>query len=482
MLLSLILAVPPQLSAPGPVQAAAPALHAAAEHELALPQAVQLALQRNAVLLQGQALRPLERLDLRAAQRQQWPLLDVAASVQHTSVDAQPGRSAQVMPQVRWLLPTGAQLSYSRSYSQNHLPLGTSLGTSAPGTSTADSLTLRQPLFKGAGPHVAGAARQQAEWQDEIARLRQRALLGQTISEVLMRYRALQRAQRAQAIAQSGVARADELLRTYQALVDVGRLAASELLQAQADQADQALALAQAGLDETNARLALSALLGLDSTVRIHPSEPLTAPLHPVPDAAEVLALALARQPEHQQTLLALQQAERQRDVARNALQPDVALVLSRASNPTLRATGAWESARSSAVGLQWTVPLNDLSAQRAQALAEATLTRSQLAVQQSQLELSLAVQQRVQTLAVLQQQLALAGTRLALSRRKLALELEKLKAGRSTSFQVLSFQADLRQAELGELDVLTQCLNAAVLLDQLQGTTLQTWHVRLDD
>ena len=70
----------------------------------------------------------------------------------------------------------------------------------------------------------------------------------------------------------------------------------------------------------------------------------------------------------------------------------------------------------------------------------------------------------------------------LALSQRKLEIEQEKLTAGRSSNFQVLSFEGDLRYAQSTRLDAFLDYLEAQVVLDQVLGATLDSWNVALND
>ena len=66
------------------------------------------------------------------------------------------------------------------------------------------------------------------------------------------------------------------------------------------------------------------------------------------------------------------------------------------------------------------------------------------------------------------------------LSERKLDIEQEKLKAGRSTNFQLVSFQNDLLNAQNNELNAKIEYLNALTALDRILGTTLDTWEIEL--
>ncbi|MDE9484352.1 TolC family protein, partial [Xenorhabdus bovienii] len=69
-----------------------------------------------------------------------------------------------------------------------------------------------------------------------------------------------------------------------------------------------------------------------------------------------------------------------------------------------------------------------------------------------------------------------------SLSQKKLEIEQEKLQAGRSSNFQVLSFETDLRNAENARLNTLIQYLNAQAELDQILGTTLESWEITINE
>ena len=78
--------------------------------------------------------------------------------------------------------------------------------------------------------------------------------------------------------------------------------------------------------------------------------------------------------------------------------------------------------------------------------------------------------------------QYEIAGRARDLSRKKLEFEREKLQAGRSSNFQVLSFETDLRNAENARLNALIGYLNAQTELDQRLGMTLKSWDIALND
>lgn len=87
-----------------------------------------------------------------------------------------------------------------------------------------------------------------------------------------------------------------------------------------------------------------------------------------------------------------------------------------------------------------------------------------------------------VRDIEVSWRQLKLAERALELSKRKVNIEREKLGAGRSTNFQVLSYESDLRYAQSTHLDATLDYLDSQSALDHVVGSTLESWGVELND
>ena len=74
--------------------------------------------------------------------------------------------------------------------------------------------------------------------------------------------------------------------------------------------------------------------------------------------------------------------------------------------------------------------------------------------------------------------QLELSGKARELSLLKLNAEKEKLQVGRSSNFQILSFENDLRNAENARVNAEIAYLNALTDLDERMGKTLEVWSI----
>ena len=105
-------------------------------------------------------------------------------------------------------------------------------------------------------------------------------------------------------------------------------------------------------------------------------------------------------------------------------------------------------------------------------------LFRSSLSKQKEDIEIE--IQDALRSAEMKHRQIKLAVLSRSLSEKKVEIETEKLKAGRSTNFQLVSYQNDLKNAQKSELDAITDYLNALTDLDSALGITLDRLGVAL--
>lgn len=109
---------------------------------------------------------------------------------------------------------------------------------------------------------------------------------------------------------------------------------------------------------------------------------------------------------------------------------------------------------------------------------ARSNLFKAQNSLRQTNENLQIDVDNRLRDLHIKKEQVTLSREALRLSRLQLENEQEKLKYGRSSNFQVVSYQLDLANAENTLLTAEVDYLNSLVSLDQTLGTTLDTWRI----
>ncbi|BBP83048.1 hypothetical protein PHLH8_26900 [Pseudomonas sp. Pc102] len=127
-------------------------------------------------------------------------------------------------------------------------------------------------------------------------------------------------------------------------------------------------------------------------------------------------------------------------------------------------------------------IPIGDLTRRQGEVQARVNVEDQELQVADARQALERNVTDVVRDVGTRWRQLEIANRALELSRRKLDIERDKLNAGRSSNFQVLSFESDLRNAENARLNALIAYLEAQTQLDLALGMTLDRWDISLND
>ena len=200
---------------------------------------------------------------------------------------------------------------------------------------------------------------------------------------------------------------------------------------------------------------------------------------------AQALSAAQEQQPTYLTQLIAAEQAAINHTVARNEKLWDVSLVggATQVRDRYPGTTGhdttrSWEGY----AGIQVDIPIGDLSRRQAEVRARVAVENQDIRLADARQSLERDVGDAVRDLSTRWRQYEIAQRARDLSRRKLDIEREKLQAGRSSNFQVLSFESDLRNAESARLNALIAYLNTQAHLDQTLGTTLESWDIDLND
>ncbi|WP_329602998.1 TolC family protein [Pseudomonas putida] len=439
---------------------------------LQLDEAVALALRENRAIRSAHLKRVADRFDLRVARDRYAPQLLLKARYLRHRDQNDRQRDVQLVPAASLLTPFGTRLDLDWSY--DHIEIE----GQRPRQRDGANLTVVQPLLRGAGVDVATAPLRQAQLSEQLNRLALRETVGQTISQVILLYRALLRAQEQQKIADQALQRARRLVDVNRALIATGRMAAFDIVQTQAEVANQELARENSHRQLEESRLALAQTLAIDLStplLAVDEIEPRQVHL----DATRALARAKALQPAYLMQQLTGEQLAVDLLLAKDQQRWDLSLVAGAAQaheRPGLQAS--WRHY----VGLELAIPIGDLQARQAQVRTQVALQEHALGQAETDQQLQREIFNAVKDIQGRWRQLQIAGRALALSRRKLAIEQEKLSLGRSSNFEVLSFESDLRYAQHARLDAAIAYLNGQTSLDQLLGTTLGRWGVVLHD
>lgn len=443
--------------------------------DLTLSDAIYLGLRDNRAIRSAYLDRVAQKFDLRVAEDRFTPKLVLSGNYLSTRNQDDRYRQGNLTPTSTLLTPYGTRVSLGWTYQHTDANLA--------GLSHNDgaNFSVIQPLLRGAGKDIATAPVRLAQMTEQINRLNLKSTVSQTITQIITAYRDLLLAQEQLKIAQDSLARARQLVDVNQAMISAGRMAEFEIVQTEAEVASQELAHEEARNRVDIARLALLQLLALDLHAPIVATEALQAkPVEVQADRA--LKQAEVSQPAYLAQLLVGEQATINLAVARNDRLWDVSLVggATQQRNRAARGDGArnWDNY----VGVQVEIPIGDMTARQAEVQAQVNVKNQQIQLAEAHQQLDRDVTNAVRDMGTRWRQFEIAQRARDLSRRKLEIEREKLTAGRSSNFQVLSFENDLRNAENARLNALISYLNAQAGLDQTLGTTLQSWDISLND
>ena len=443
-----------------------------------LGDAVYLGLRNNPAIRSAYLQRVAQKFDLRVAEDTFNPKLTLNSYYRSTRGTADNTRNANVAPATSLLGEYGTRLSMGWTQQLNTADRA--------GRYRSDGLDLAiiQPLMRGAGWDATTAPLRLSRLAEQANRLNLKATVAQTISQVIATYRELLRAQEQLSIVQDALKRSGTLLEVNKALIAAGRMAEFEIVQTEADIATQQLGVEEAQNQLDSSRLALLRLLALDLSTPIRATEALEAKPMQI-DKRQAFNLAQNQQPEYLAALLGSQQADLNLVIAKDSGRWQVDLV---AGANQLRDTynndnGSGNNRTwNSYAGVQVQIPIGDISTRQAEVRARVNVQDQEIRITDARQELERNVNDVVRDLGTRWRQYEISQRAVELSRRKIDIEREKLSAGRSTNFQVLSFESDLRNAENAQLNALIAYLNAQTQLDLTLGMTLESWEIALND
>ncbi|MDD2055412.1 TolC family protein [Pseudomonas putida] len=445
---------------------------------LTLGDAVYLGLRNNRGIRSAYLQRVAQKFDLRISEDTFSPKLLLSARYQTNKGSQDRGQQSSVTPTTSLLSEYGTRLSLAWTQQLSNADRA--------GRYRSDGLDLSvvQPLLRGAGWDVTTAPVRQARLAEQANRLALKANVAQTISQIISTYREILRSQEQLKISQAALERSRALLAVNRALIETGRMAEFEIVQTEADIASQELGVEEAQNLVDISRLSLLRLLALDLSTPIRASEALEAVRMEV-NRQDALRLAQQQQPEYLAQLIGSEQADINLVVAKNQSLWDVSLVAGANQvrdrfNSDYNSGGGrrWDSY----AGIQVEIPIGDLSTRRAEVYARVEVQNQELVLADARQALERSVNDVVRDLGVRWRQYEISLRAVELSKRKLEIEREKLNVGRSSNFQVLSFENDLRNAENARLTTLIAYLNAQTRLDLTLGMTLESWDIALND
>ena len=442
--------------------------------DLSLTEAVSLGLRRNYSIRSLKLQRLREKFDLVVADDMFNPKLKLSGTHKLSRGSADSSRASGIAPSVSLLGAYGTNIDLSWNQQLNATKKNGDL------SSQGLALTLTQPLLRGAGKEVTTAPLRLAKLTEQVNQLNLQASVSQTLYEIIAAYRALLKSQNQVTLAVEAHKRAVALLKVNQLLIDAGRVAQFDVVQIEADIASQELAVEDAKNQLEASRLLMLKLLALDLSTAVRASDSLQVTRFEI-DQATAFKVAQARQPQYLSTLLQSEQASINLLLAKDKARWDLSLVTGvtqqRDQHSLNGAARTWEGY----TGLKLEIPIDDLGIRQGKLNAQTGLEQQKLLQEEARIDLQRQITDAVRGLDTQWRQLEISQRVTDLSRRKLAIENDKLNAGRSSNFQIISFEADLRAAEDASLTAKILYMDARARLDVLLGVMLDSWEISLE-
>lgn len=379
-------------------------------------------------------------------------------------------------------LPTGGRIGV-QWYPQNRESNSQTIqGASAGVSSRLHSwrLGFSQPLGKGAGTGIGTMDIREARIRESLDQLNLKSTVMDTVTAVILAYRQFLQSRWDVEINRSALERAKTLLATNTFLISMGRMAAQDIIQSESDLANRELGLEIAKNSYDQARLNLLRLLDLSRDTRVEPVEKLEIPEFSFTEE-EVLQKAKQHQPAWLSMVQSLEWTRLHLFRARNDQKLDISLSGSIGANRTRGDKSVDMSGSDWEYGVVLNLPVYGTTRRdlrQTLLAAETEMKKGELNLRKTGDNLAIVTRDKVRQIHTLEKQIKLAEKALNLSERKLEVENIKLKAGKSTNFQIVSYQDELRTARINELSVKIAYLNALSDLDQFMGTVHLTWGI----
>jgi len=472
--------------------------------KLSMGEVVALTLRNNLSIRTTYLNRVLEKFSLEQAEAKYEPTVNIDGSVNLEAVKKNKriqGQAQEASSSIREVgakasveqkVPTGATLTFvwDNTYKDNStgsLVYDSSAGeinrtnSNSAGGESSWSVGLVQPLLKGGGVDYNMASIRLARIQEHRNLLNLRDTLSGLINEGVNYFFTFVQAQKSLEIQTQALERSRRLLEVNRLKMRLGRMSESDVTQAEADEASQELSLEQARNSFDDARRNLLNHLNLDSNLIIIPVKEKYREVRP--ELESCMAVAKENNRSYLDKVYAVTEADTKYMMADNERMWDLSLKGGYGENYTNDNPGDFYTDTELKVGLELAAPINLWGADyltRKQALLQAATDRrrSNIELAKAKTDLQTTVANTVRNVNMRLKFIQLSKRNSKLKEAQLKNENTKLMTGRSTNFQVVTYQDQLVEAQQDVVASTISYLQALLELDQLLGTTMDTWKV----
>jgi outer membrane protein TolC len=386
---------------------------------------------------------------------------------------------------LRQKLPTGG--TYEFRFDNEYLE--TNSTATRDGFTSKLELTLTQPLLKNFGFEATETNIRIATNNQVISREQMRLRVSDIVTQVQNAYAELAFAIENLEVQRRSLRLAQELVALNKARVRAGVAAPVEVTQAEAQEAArvQDVILAEKAVrdaeDTLKVILNLPVSGGWDQEIRL--TYTLTFEPKPV-NLDESIQKALEGRYEYKSAKLDLENKELSVRLTRNQLLPDLALTGSVGTNGFGSAYGSNLSEMGSgdfvsySVGIILTVPLGNRGPQANYLKAKFTADQARTSLKNLELQIIQQVREGVRRVEADAKRVEANRAARVLAEEQLRVEQRRLEAGVTTTFNVLSFQRDLSEAQANEIRAIADYHKSLANLEKVRGTVLEANRIEM--
>jgi outer membrane protein len=349
--------------------------------------------------------------------------------------------------------------------------------------STRLGITVTQALLKGFGINANLARLRQARLDTRMSEYELRGFTESLIAELERTYWDYALAQRQIEIVDESLKVARQQLNETRELITVGRLAKAEMAAVQAEVAAQEQALIEARSNKESIHLQLLRLLNPSgSGIWNQEIDLIHQPKLPqikLEDVELHVAVSMRMSPILNEARLKILRGDLEIVKTRNGLLPLMDLFITLGKSGYANSFGKSinnidEDSYDTMAGVRFNYPIFNRNAKALHRRAQLTREQAQKALE----NLSQLVEVDVRTAYIevnrTKQQITASSVTRMFDEEKLRIETEKLRVGKSTSFQVAQAQRDLLASRIAEVRALTNYLKALIDLYQQDGSLLE--------
>jgi outer membrane protein TolC len=449
------------------------------EISLKLADAVYLALQNNRDLKIAYLQRIIETKELAEAESKFNPTVTPELSLNlnnnQTGDDSNNTTTAGLGASLNWPLPTGGNFTL-KWQGENQLSRNTALDISTNTNTLSQNLNVSfsQPLLKDFGADLNILSIKRARLAENVNVLNLKNTIAQKITDTIESYRRLLLAQERLKIEQLSVANAKKDLERLEALFEFGRIAKNDLVERQADIAQQEVNLLNT---QTNVEAAISSLnrtIDLPITRKLIAIETPTPPTSlNLPPFSEMLELAKANNSGYLNAQNAVENAKFGILEAKNQQQVDLRLNFNYGFNSANNSDDTNNLSSSLILNREF----GNLSQDNTVAKSEVRLQTANLSLGKTEDDLNENLKNQVRNVEDTFTQIKLAQEARKLAAERVENAKERMRLGSDISMtDIINFENSLVAAKNQELTAIIEHQNSVTRLEQFLGVTLNQW------